>query len=370
MQKLLSVITLLCGLTFTEVFSQSPANFLERPNGLAIDKLDNVYVTYNDGLARISPDGTIKKLSDKHFGLIAIDSKGTFYLAYSASIWKMTIDKNDNCTFEFYAGDKNYGGARDGERTTCMFSDIEEMFVDQNDVLVVADRAWQLLATLGNSYEKTVIEPGVPTRNIQPSYWCYIRYVNGNKVTSLKNDKGQYVLFNNLAGMTVDGAGDIIYSGGGFSRAVRKWDVRDNRFQTIAGKPFKREHCPVYIVGDTSKAELFTPGYITLDHDGNIVYTDGRNHRITKIANGKVSTVAGNNKIQPCGDNIGGRAREEHKDGKATEALFNFPTTIAYDSKGNLFVVDSQNQCIRKITPAGMVSSFTYFERSKARINR
>ena len=72
----------------------------------------------------------------------------------------------------------------------------------------------------------------------------------------------------------------------------------------------------------------------------------------------RVSTLAGNSIIDPCGQNIGGRAQEGYKDGKALAALFNFPKGIAYDSKGNLFIADMNNHCIRKLSPDGIVTTF------------
>src|ERR1700752_879289 len=96
---------------------------------------------------------------------------------------------------------------------------------------------------------------------------------------------------------------------------------------------------------------------ITTKH-GEIVFTDQRLHRIIKVANGKVSTLAGNSIIDPCAQNIAGRAQEGYRDGKALTALFNFPKGIAYDSKGNLFIADMNNHCIRKLSPDGVVTTF------------
>ncbi|MBC8155065.1 MAG: hypothetical protein H7Z72_19405, partial [Bacteroidetes bacterium] len=78
-----------------------------------------------------------------------------------------------------------------------------------------------------------------------------------------------------------------------------------------------------------------------------------------KIANNTVSTVAGNSVIQR-GVNMGGRATEGYKDGPALQALFNFPlgVALAYDKKGTLFIVDGGNDCIRTLSPEGMVATF------------
>jgi hypothetical protein len=55
---------------------------------------------------------------------------------------------------------------------------------------------------------------------------------------------------------------------------------------------------------------------------------------------------------------ISGTGNTGHRDGNATQALYNFPTSVTIDSTGNLFVADKDNHEIRKITPDGLVSSF------------
>ena len=82
---------------------------------------------------------------------------------------------------------------------------------------------------------------------------------------------------------------------------------------------------------------------------GEILFTDERLQRVIKVANGSVSTLAGNNIIEQCAQNIAGRAQEGYEGGKALTALFNFPKGIAYDSKGNLFIADMNNRCLIQV---------------------
>ncbi|GAL84278.1 endoglucanase-like protein [Sporocytophaga myxococcoides] len=89
------------------------------------------------------------------------------------------------------------------------------------------------------------------------------------------------------------------------------------------------------------------PTGIVLDAAGNIYITDSGNHKIRKITpGGVVSTFAGSGDWRPLGD-----------DGLGTSASFDNPKGITIDASGNLYVADMMNRKIRKITPAGMVTT-------------
>jgi hypothetical protein len=91
---------------------------------------------------------------------------------------------------------------------------------------------------------------------------------------------------------------------------------------------------------------------------GEILFTDQRINRVIKIADGRVSTLAGGNIIDPCSANIAGRSQEGNRDGKALTALFFGAQGMAYDSKGNLYITDTGNHSIRRLSTDGVVSTF------------
>ena len=355
----------------SETFSPE-ADAVNRPSYLAIDSKDNMYVIDRDGTVMITPDGTTKRIRSSGGHQIIIDNNDNMYYTIGGTINKMKVTSDGKCEVEYLGGDKNYDGFEDGDLPSAKFNDFRSVAFSKNGDIYIADVSGKCLKSVGGvKTGKTAFEPGIPAKfrtDGSWDYWCVIRKISNGKVTTLKNSNGQYLLLC-LSGMAIDEDDNIIFSGGGFSRAVRKLNTKTMEVSTIAGKPYKREWCPVYTTGDTSKAELFDPGFLILDKKGDIIYADNRSHRITKIANGKVSTLAGNGEIRECGLNIGGFAEEGHKDGKALTALFNFPQCMAYDSKGNLFIVDSKNSVIRKLTPDGIVSSFTHFDISKANIS-
>ena len=92
-------------------------------------------------------------------------------------------------------------------------------------------------------------------------------------------------------------------------------------------------------------------GEVAVDSDGNLYVADYFNHLIRKITPaGAVSTLAGT-----VTDRIGVSGTD---DGIGTEAQFYYPSGVAVDSSGNVYVADADNNRIRKITtPAGVVST-------------
>lgn len=99
--------------------------------------------------------------------------------------------------------------------------------------------------------------------------------------------------------------------------------------------------------GTSAEASFTNPFGVTTDNNGTLYIADAGNNEIRKltIATGEVTTVAGS-------------TQSGYADGNDTSAMFNYPTGVACDGQGNLFVVDCYNNCIRKIVLAtGVVST-------------
>lgn len=96
-------------------------------------------------------------------------------------------------------------------------------------------------------------------------------------------------------------------------------------------------------------AQFNTPGDVAADQFGNVFVADTLNHRIRKVTvNGDCTVLAGSG--------VAGYA-----DGTGAAAHFNAPEGIAVDQFGNVYVADTLNHRIRKITPAGEVTTVAGF---------
>jgi len=103
---------------------------------------------------------------------------------------------------------------------------------------------------------------------------------------------------------------------------------------------------PGFKDGTASVAQFNYPCGVAVDSSGNVYVADSYNERIRKITPaGVVSTLAGS-------------GEEGFIDGSSSTAQFNTPCGVAVDSSGNVYVADSANHRIRKITPSGIVNTF------------
>jgi streptogramin lyase len=97
--------------------------------------------------------------------------------------------------------------------------------------------------------------------------------------------------------------------------------------------------------GPAATATFNMPSGIAVDSAGTVYVTDTSNHKIRRIAGGVVSTLAGTGATSPV------------VNGPGATATFFHPQGIAVDAAGDLLVSDQFNNLIRKITPAGVVST-------------
>ena len=150
---------------------------------------------------------------------------------------------------------------------------------------------------------------------------------------------GASARFNYPRGLAVDSTGNL-YVADSNNHTIRKISPT-GIVSILAGEPLK----PGVVDATGTAARFNTPYGVALDSAGNLYVADSANYAIRKITPaGVVTTFAGSS--------IPGTA-----DGTGTAARFNYPHGIASDSAGNLYVADTGNHAIRKISPAGVVTT-------------
>jgi trimeric autotransporter adhesin len=104
--------------------------------------------------------------------------------------------------------------------------------------------------------------------------------------------------------------------------------------------------------GPATAAVLDTPAGLAVDGTGNLFIASQNSHRVRKVSpSGTISTVAGSG---PGGLRAGGFSGDG---GPATKALLKFPNAVAVDRAGNLFITDSGNYRVRKVSPDGTITT-------------
>jgi len=175
------------------------------------------------------------------------------------------------------------------------------------------------------------------------------------------NVDAQSAQFNAPRGLAFDSTGSFMYIADSGNNRIRKWNLAScsttdangfpitpptgcNLVTTVAGGG-----SPKTGVGDGGaglSATLNFPSSVWFDAAGNLYIADQNNGRIRILdPTGQINTVAGAS--QSRGDG-----------GPATFATFNNPRGLAADSAGNVYVSDTNNQKIRKISSAGIVSTY------------
>jgi len=219
------------------------------------------------------------------------------------------------------AGQPQVPGTTNGLGTNALFNEPAGIAVAANGTVYVADSA--------NHAIRTIATNGLVTT-----------FAGQLGVPGSQNATGTNAQFNYPSGLAFDSGGNLLVTDTG-NATIRKITPAGS-VTTIAGVAGQSG----FLDGAAGTAEFGSPLGLAVATNGNVYIVDSGNHVIRLLTNGVVATLAGN-------PNIWGSA-----DGQGTNALFNAPSGVALDGQGNLWVSDTDNDTIRKVTPAGLVSTY------------
>ena len=160
----------------------------------------------------------------------------------------------------------------------------------------------------------------------------------GSGITGFTNGSGTGAAFNQPTGVAVDAAGNVYVAD--YRNSVIRKITPAGVVTTFAGGVL-----PGSANGTGTYATFNQPTGIAIDATGNLYVADCNNHLIREITPaGVVTTLAGSGVIGSA-------------NGTGAAASFNYPQGLAIDAQGNVYVADYGNNQIRKISPAGAVTT-------------
>jgi sugar lactone lactonase YvrE len=224
-------------------------------------------------------------------------------------------------TFTLFAGTAASKGSVDGTGSAALFAEPYGMAVDSTGNLYVADK---------NNDEIRMITPAGVVTTIAGS----------PGIVGTTDATGSAALFNGPACVAV-ASGGVIYVSDTGNNTIRKI-ASGGVVTTFAGTAGTSGS-----TNATGTAASFNQPYgLAVDGSGNVFVADAENNMIREITSaGVVTTFAGS-------------VNTGTANGTGAAATFNLPVGIAIDGNGNLFVTDSGNNMIRKITSSGVVTTF------------
>lgn len=305
------------------------------PTSIALDSAGNLFIA-DPGLSYSSPGFVFKVLIVTMAGIypvagggrpllgdngpatsaqlqgpqaVARDSAGDLYIAET---YNYLIRKVSNGVVTTVAGNGTSGFSGDnGPALSAQLYSPNAIAADPAGNLYIADSLVNRIRKVSNGVITTVA---------------------GNGTAGYSGDDGPATSaeLNDPGGVAADSAGNL-YIADTLNNLIRK--VANGVITTVAGGGSGGDNGPA--IG----AELYRPQALAVDPAGNLYIVEFGGTRIRKVSNGVITTVAGNGTSGYSGDQ-----------GPATSAQIAAPQGIAADAAGNLYIADTGNECIRKVS--------------------
>ncbi len=310
------IAALITCVTLTAASADEPAFVplkLGQVRGLAFDRSGNLYVPDLNAskLYKVSSDGEVSTVPTgpiKHVHAVAISPNGTIYIVETEVSKLHTLIDGGSEQFLPAEPGTIFLGA-----TTAVFDAAGNLYVGENDVNIV---------------RKVTSDGKVSV------------YAGAFKQAGNEDGSALDARFSRPRALAIDRAGNL-YLADEKAHVIRKIST-DGKVTTIAGTAGEAGS----VDGTGPAARFRAPRGVAVGPDGNIYVMDTNNHAIRRVTpEGGVTTFAG-----VLGE-------KGFADGSGATARFSGMRAAAFDAKGNLFVADSDNSAIRRVTPAGVVST-------------
>jgi hypothetical protein len=364
--------------------------------GVAVDSLTNLYVadTYNCTIRKITPAGAVKTLagSPGSYGTndgtgsaarftgptsLVVDPGGTVYVV---DRWNSTIRKiTPKGVVTTLAGQPGVTGSSNGVGLAARFNYPYGLAMDAHTNLYVADTGNEtirkitpqaLVSTIAGSVGNAGFTNGFASSNafntpvtvaVDSSGNLYVADLGNNVIRKITpageastlagspgnagsaNGTNSAARFNEPAGVALDSSGDLYVTE--WANCLLRCITQSGGVATVTS--LAGAAAAAGSADGAANAALFSdPAGVAVDPQGTVYVADSQNNTIRRIGtDGAVTTLAGTAAASGTNDGTGAAAR------------FSGPNGVAVDTGGNLYVADSSNNAIRKVTPAGVVTT-------------
>ena len=310
---------------------------LRTPTGVAVDGLGNLYIAD-------SGDARVRRVDAITFTITTIagnGSAGTSGDGGSATEAQLVPrDVTADVVGDLYIVDTNHNDVRYVDAVTGIIT----TFAGDGGTIDDGDGGPATMASLdapshvafdaaGNVY---IADPGGNT--IRRVTAGIITTVAGTGSSGFSGDDGPAIaaVLSDPDGVAVDGRGDL-YIADSFNNRIRRVDATTQIIATVAGEGSFQG----FAGGAATCAQLAAPSGIAVDADGNVYIVDTNNDVVWVVsADGVIEPFAGTGVAGYNGDGI-----------PATSAQLQFPSGVAVDAGGNVYIADTVNQRIRRVDP-------------------
>jgi uncharacterized protein (TIGR03437 family) len=339
--------------------------YLINLTGVAADKAGNVYFAEIGGVSKVTPDGLYYAVAPEiRASQVGVDGAGNVYISdpeNTRQVYRVTPDNRAVAI----AGGGGHTSADGLPASFALLSSPGKVAASADGTLYFTEHGRSMIWKLAPPpADNTPPSLTITSPTAEPGYTtAAILFGLGGTVTD--DGRVAQVLCRSERGEVYFGSGAPNWFAGGIMLqpglnrlTVTAWDQAGNAASRSLEVTFNPPNVALTLAGNGqsgdagdggpgTRSQVSTPVGVAVDRAGNVYFADSANHRVRRVArDGVITTVAGSGIFGSTGDG-----------GPAVQASLNEPRGVAVDDAGNLYIADTRNHRIRRVSPDGVITT-------------